>query len=96
MSPKTRRIVIAALVLVTAVALTGCGSPNEAVAATGKGFWWGIWDGWTAVLAFIGNLFGGEYGIYESRNTGGWYDFGFLLGIGAIFGGGSSANNSRN
>ena len=31
-------------------------------------------------------------GIRSQNNTGGWYDFGFLLGVICIWGGGSSAN----
>lgn len=81
---------VAFLGLVFVVLLSGCGSPNELQAAHTAGFWNGLWDGLTAPFAFIGNLFGGDWNIYEVHNTGGWYNFGFLLGIGAIFGGGSA------
>ena len=27
--------------------------------------------------------------IYENNNTGGWYDFGFLIGVASVWGGGS-------
>lgn len=89
------------LVLLGALILTACGSPNPmrgtALEETGKvyGFWNGLWDGLTAVLAFIGNLFGGHYGIYQVHNNGGWYDFGFLLGIGAFAKGSTSAVSYR-
>lgn len=38
--------------------------------------------------------------VYETNNTGGWYDFGFLLGVSCIWGGGShvsckSASNKK-
>ena len=64
---------------------------NTALESTGKvyGFWNGLWDGMTAIFAFIGNLFGGQYGVYQVHNNGNWYDFGFLLGIGAFAGGAS-------
>ena len=62
------------------------------------GFWWGLWNGWTAVISFIGHLFDNNIAVYDVNNNGGWYDFGFLLGIGAFgrtLGGlfGSSSND---
>ena len=81
--------------------LSACGTvnpmKNTPLEETGKvyGFWNGLWDGWTAVFAFIGNLFGGHYGVYQVHNNGNWYDFGFLLGVGAFAGGSSSAASRR-
>jgi len=49
----------------------------------------------TAIFAFIGNIFGGHFGIYQVHNNGGWYDFGFLLGVGAFAGGASSSSRRR-
>jgi hypothetical protein len=57
--------------------------------------WYGLWHGICAPFTFIGNLFGGDWIIYATNNSGGWYDFGFLLGIGA-FGGGASRSTRRN
>lgn len=48
------------------------------------GFWSGIWDGLIAVFAFIANVFGADYGIYQPHNNGNWYNFGFLIGVGAF------------
>lgn len=83
-----RTVLLIAAVLLT-LTVTGCASPNEAASdgAGGPGFWGGVWDGLTASLAFFGNLVGlGDWGIYETQNAGGWYDFGFLLGIGSFAG----------
>jgi hypothetical protein len=74
------------VLLLAVVVLAGCAPPNDPPAVNAPGFWQGLWDGWTAVFAWIGNLFGGNYGIYNSGASG-WYDFGFLLGIGAFTGG---------
>ena len=96
MNNKKLLVIVAILVLGTLL-LTACGTPNPmtntALESTGKvyGFWNGLWDGMTAIFAFIGNLFGGHYGIYQVHNNGNWYDFGFLLGIGAFASGSSSA-----
>lgn len=88
-----QRIVIVVLgLLFVALFATGCGSPNDTPNPPGTevaGFWNGLWDGFTAWFAFIFDLVGlGEYNIYEVHNNGGWYNFGFLLGIGVLLGGG--------
>lgn len=73
--------------------LTACGQPNplkNTTDASGHiyGFWNGLWDGLTSGWAFIFNLFGGHYGLYEVHNNGGWYDFGYYLGLSFLIKGG--------
>jgi hypothetical protein len=53
------------------------------------GFWAGLWHGSILPLAFIVSLFKPGVGIYETNNTGGWYNFGFLLGASSSLGGGA-------
>jgi hypothetical protein len=96
MSKKLIKIV--ALLFVCAL-LVSCASPNPVAEglplpadAIPAGFWRGLWHGITAAFAFIGKLFGMNIGVYEVNNTGGWYDFGFLLGVGAFAGSGSSSS----
>lgn len=50
------------------------------------GFWHGLWHGWIVLFSWIGSLFNDEISIYAIYNNGGWYDFGFILGIGGISG----------
>lgn len=45
------------------------------------GFWLGLWHGFIILFTFIGSLFTESISVYEVHNTGGWYDFGFFLGI---------------
>ena len=52
-----------------------------------KGFLWGLVHGFIAPLAFIFSLFTDDVTIYAVNNNGGWYNFGFLLGIGGFSGG---------
>ena len=59
------------------------------------GFWRGVWHGFCAPFSFFGIMFGMDIGIYDSFNTGNWYNFGFLLGIGALAGGVSSGTARR-
>ena len=58
---------------------------------TPAGFWYGLWHGVIAVIALIIHLFNDAVLVYEVNNSGGWYDFGFLLGVIAVWGGGCHA-----
>ena len=51
------------------------------------GFGWGLLHGIIAPFTFIISLFKDDVAIYAVNNTGGWYDFGFLIGATIIFGG---------
>ena len=51
--------------------------------ASSAGFWAGLWHGIIAPITFIVSLFADGVRIYETNNNGRWYDFGFMLGIGA-------------
>jgi len=55
------------------------------------GFFSGIWHGIIIVFSLIGKLFGAEIGIYAEHNTGFTYWLGFIIGIGGLGGGGSTA-----
>jgi len=43
------------------------------------------------VVTFIINLFKHDVKVYDVNNNGGWYNFGFLLGVICVWGGGSGA-----
>lgn len=58
------------------------------------GFWYGLWHGMILPFAFIVSLFDSDVAIYAIYNSGGWYDFGFWLGIGTTIGT-SSRNTYR-
>jgi hypothetical protein len=51
------------------------------------GFLMGIWHGWIAPISLIVGIFDRDVRIYESNNTGWWYDFGYYMAIIAGFGG---------
>ncbi len=89
MKINNKKIVFA--LCAAAILLAACATPNPLrnvpLEQTNQvyGFLSGLWDGVTAIFAFIGNLFdNGRYGIYQVHNNGNWYDFGYLLGIGAF------------
>ena len=64
---------------------------TECVIDTPYGFWSGLWHGMIAPFAWIGSLFSDDIAIYAVNNNGGWYDFGFILGIGSLSSSSASA-----
>lgn len=90
-----------ALVLGLAVLLTGCAAgPNTAEtagSAGAAGFWLGLWQGFISPVTFVVSLFNDRVNIYEVHNSGGWYNFGFMLGVSMVFSGsaGSGAGARR-
>ena len=52
------------------------------------GFLYGLWHGVISFITLIIHIFNDGIMVYETNNTGGWYDFGFLLGVTSIWGGG--------
>ena len=93
----TRRMWRIVAVLVLAGVLSGCAAgpnPAEGVGET-AGFWLGLWHGFIAPIVFLVSLFNDTVSIYEVHNNGGWYNFGFLLGASAFFGGGGAGAGAR-
>jgi len=83
------------LLLVASVGLlSACATAPPAIESS-RGFFWGLFDGAVAPLAFIVSWFSDSVGIYGSPNSGGWYDFGFLLGLTAWAGGGYAARRKK-
>lgn len=48
------------------------------------GFWGGLWHGMICPFSFIGSLFSDDIAVWAVNNNGGWYEFGFVLGTGAL------------
>jgi hypothetical protein len=78
------------LVAVAMLLLSSCAHVQPDITClTGKvyGFWNGLWHGMIAGITFIGSLFNHDVAVYAINNNGAWYNFGFLLGVGAWGGG---------
>ena len=77
------------LLLAATFALTACAATQApdavASAADTPGFLLGLWHGFIFPVAWIVSLFVDNVAIYAVPNNGGWYDFGYFLGI-AVFG----------
>ena len=82
-------------------ALTGCApGPNqyiETIREHGRvaGFWLGLWQGFIAPFVFVASLFKSNLNIYEVRNNGAAYNFGYLFGLACFFGGGGNRTSRR-
>lgn len=84
------------IIMLCSMFLIGCSAgpnPNTGISGTeGKepaGFWLGLWHGFILFFTFIVSLFKSSVGIYETYNSGFWYNFGFIIGVVASHGGGA-------
>ena len=101
--PRRRPARIAVVVLSAAalLVLAACApGANELIRTpTGDGivagFWPGLWHGIISPVTFVISLFSRSVQIYEVHNSGGWYDFGFLLGVSCVLGGGPAGRAAR-
>jgi len=67
-------------------ALAACATQSaDAVAPGAPGFLLGLWHGFIFPVAWVISLFVPNVSVYAVPNNGGWYDFGYFLGI-AVFG----------
>ena len=82
-----RRAGVRALALLSSFLLTACAATQAttAVAAGSPGFMLGLWHGFIFPVAWVVSLFTDQVAIYAVPNNGGWYDFGYFLGI-VVFG----------
>ena len=89
------------LVLVLLNILSGCAPGTNQFKGTASehyivaGFWLGLWQGFIAPFVFVASLFKSNLGIYEVRNNGAWYNFGYLFGLACILGGGGNRTARR-
>lgn len=84
--------------LVILVLLSSCAEVSNIDACVTDepyGFFFGVWHGAIAPVSFVLSVFFDDIAMYAVNNTGGWYDFGFVLGAGILFGGGGKASSSR-
>ena len=83
----TMRFVLLAVLILTLLTIAGCAAGPTRWVDHPAGFWAGLWHGFIIVITFIIGLFTDSVQIYARNNTGGWYDFGFVLGAIIMLGG---------
>ena len=78
-----KRVVIAA----AALTLAACAATQQAdaIAPAAPGFLLGLWHGFIFPVAWVVSLIVPRVAVYAVPNNGGWYDFGYFLGI-VVFG----------
>jgi hypothetical protein len=76
--------------MANALSVAGSNSKYKEPNARPAGFWGGLWHGMIAPITFLVSIFVDGVSIYETNNNGRWYEFGFMLGIGAYAGGGKA------
>ncbi len=85
---KLKRTAKFAAVFFLTILITSCmpGSGHSS-SENPAGFFMGIWHGWIAPISLILGLFNPDIRVYETYNTGWWYDFGFYIAVISGFGG---------
>ncbi|HEV2746944.1 MAG TPA: hypothetical protein VGW34_06560 [Allosphingosinicella sp.] len=62
--------------------LAGCATQSAAaVAPAAPGFLYGVWHGFIFPVAWLLSLFMPDVSVYAVPNNGGWYDFGYFIGV---------------
>ncbi len=81
--------------MANALAVAGPNSKYQQPGAAPAGFLAGLWHGLILPFTFIVSLFIMNVRIYETKNSGRWYDLGFLIGASSSLGGsGATADSS--
>src|SRR4051812_24083042 len=71
------------VLFVAMLALAACAAhqASSAVQPQAPGFLLGVWHGFIFPVAWIVSLFFPDVAVYAVPNNGGWYDFGYFIGI---------------
>jgi hypothetical protein len=84
---------LAPLILALGLAACTATQQSDAVAPGAPGFLLGLWHGLIFPLAWVASLFVPTIAVYAVPNNGGWYDFGYFLGI-VVFGVGAKRSHT--
>ena len=87
---KSFRILAFFIVVSAALLLASCATQPYPSAYDPPGFFSGVLHGFLILFSFIGSLFT-DHRIYAFPNSGGWYDFGYLIGAAMFLGGGGAS-----
>jgi hypothetical protein len=82
-APGARSLPRLFAILTPAILLAACAAHQTpaAVAPQAPGFLLGVWHGFIFPVAWVLSLFMPDVSIYAVPNNGGWYDFGYFIGI---------------
>jgi hypothetical protein len=88
---RTRILVVTTLALTLAACIAKQSSAG--VNPVAPGFLEGVWHGFIFPVAWVVSLFTDKIAVYAVPNNGGWYDFGYFIGI--VFLGVGARNSKR-
>lgn|SRR5690554_3547790 len=84
---KKKQLMLVCLASLLMILLSGCVPGDGSYTDENRaGFFWGIWHGWLAPVSLIMGIFNNQLRVYETLNTGWWYDLGFYMAIISGFG----------
>lgn len=84
---KTNNLIFMGIAIMMVILFSGCADVSTVCPAPEDhvyGFWGGLWHGMTIFFSFFGQLFSDNIAMYAVNNNGGWYNFGFFIGIGGL------------
>jgi hypothetical protein len=90
MKVNNSRIIVFLICIFTALLLSSCAHQPETMAYEPPGFFSGVLHGFLILFSLIGSIFM-DIRIYAFPNSGGWYDFGYVLGAIMFLGGGGAS-----
>lgn len=82
------------LLLAASLFFTSCATQGFKNVGDLPGFFKGVFHGFILLFSFIASLFT-DYEIYAFPNAGGWYNFGYLIGVMLFFGGGGAGTKCK-
>ena len=82
-APRNAHRLSPAFSLMPLLLLAGCTATQStaAVQPQAPGFLLGLWHGFIFPIAWIVSLFMPGVSVYAVPNNGGWYDFGYFIGV---------------
>lgn len=87
---RRRRVLSFLTVIAMALVVASCATQPRPEAYDPPGFFSGLLHGLLILFSFIGSLFT-DVRIYAFPNSGGWYDFGYVIGASIFLGGGGAS-----
>lgn len=84
---KSKKNLFLFIAFAIVILITSC-APGSEASRSGEpaGFFTGIWHGWIAPISLIVGIFNNNIRVYETINSGWWYDFGFYIAVISGFG----------
>ena len=84
---RKKIILLSLLALAMLLLFSSCHPGHERYSVEDPaGFFWGFWHGLISIFTLIGSIFSDNVTIYETNNTGFFYNLGFLIGVGSPIG----------